>query len=145
MYLSIFGKDGHNFEEVMSLRKSQKQMQRIVVVAVKLLLGLTQVARSQLDSIARNLLLKRVEIQHQTSYICMSIRMFMMVNLLLVNALELSMKNMKKYYGKKPLNLILMNMKHTTKLRGEKRRKEYTVLDLKQKLTMGRIFVPHHL
>ncbi|KAL3365578.1 hypothetical protein AABB24_010611 [Solanum stoloniferum] len=36
--------------------------------------------------------------------------MVMMENLLLVNALELSMKNMKKYYGRKqPLNLILIN------------------------------------
>ncbi|KAH0650196.1 hypothetical protein KY284_030108 [Solanum tuberosum] len=66
-------------------------MQRIVVAAVKLLLGLTQVALSQLESIARNLLLKRVEIQHQASYIYTSIRMVMMVNLLLANTLELSM------------------------------------------------------
>ncbi|KAH0639165.1 hypothetical protein KY290_036451 [Solanum tuberosum] len=66
-------------------------MQRIVVAAMKLLLGLTQVALSQLESIARNLLLKKVEIQHQASYIYMSIRMVMMVNLLLANALELSM------------------------------------------------------
>ncbi|KAH0686605.1 hypothetical protein KY284_017158 [Solanum tuberosum] len=54
-------------------------------------------------------------------------------------------ENMKKYYGKEqPLNLII-NVKHTTKLPGEKRREEYRVLDLKQKLTTDRIFVPYHL
>ncbi|WMV08729.1 hypothetical protein MTR67_002114 [Solanum verrucosum] len=39
------------------------------------------------------------------------------------------------------LNLTLINMKHTTKLLGEKEKKKYTILDLKQKLTTERISV----
>ncbi|KAL3332532.1 hypothetical protein AABB24_032883 [Solanum stoloniferum] len=108
--------------------------------------GLTRVALFQLENIARDLLLKRVGIQHQPSYICTYIRMVMMESLLLMSVLELSMKHMKRSYGKKwYLNLILINLKHITKLRAEKRREEYTVLDLKRKLTTSISFVPHHL
>ncbi|XP_060190131.1 uncharacterized protein LOC132619190 [Lycium barbarum] len=115
-------------------------MQRIAVEGKKLLLGLTQVALSALGSIARDLLLKRVEIQHQVRYICTSIHMIMMENLLLMSVPELSMKDIKKYYGKNhSLRLILINVKHITKLLGEQGREEYMVLDLKHKVIMGRI------
>lgn len=57
----------------------------------KLLLELTLEALSQSESIERNLLLKRVEIQHQVSCICTFIPMVTMENLLLVSVLELSM------------------------------------------------------
>ncbi|KAL3373513.1 hypothetical protein AABB24_005474 [Solanum stoloniferum] len=124
----------------------KKQIQRIVVAAVKLLLGLTRVALFQLENIARDLLLKRVGIQHQPSYICTYIHMVMMESLLLMSVLELFLKYMKRFYRKKwHLNLILINLKHITKLQAEKRREEYTVLDLKQKITTSISFVPHHL
>lgn len=105
-----------------SIKKSETN-EKIDVEAVKLLLGLTHVALSQSENTAKNLPFKRVEIQRQTSYTCMSIRMVMMGNILLANPLEWFMKNMKQYYGKKPLNLILINTKHTTKLPGEKEEK----------------------
>ncbi|XP_060185115.1 uncharacterized protein LOC132614639 isoform X2 [Lycium barbarum] len=50
---------------------------------------------------------------------------FMMENLLLMSMPELSMKDMKKYYGKNhSLNLILIKVKHITKLLEEQRRDE---------------------
>ncbi|XP_060192814.1 uncharacterized protein LOC132622253 [Lycium barbarum] len=64
----------------------------------------------------------------------------MMENLLLMSVPELSMKDIKKYYGKNhSLRLILINVKHITKLLGEQGREEYMVLDLKHKVIMGRI------
>nr|XP_009775203.1 PREDICTED: uncharacterized protein LOC104225133 [Nicotiana sylvestris] len=82
-------------------------------------------------------LLKRVETQHQVSYICTSIHMGMMENLFLMRKLESCMKGIRKYYrNKHKLNLILINGKRITKPREGKRREEYMVLDLKQNVTM---------
>nr|XP_009762528.1 PREDICTED: uncharacterized protein LOC104214534 [Nicotiana sylvestris] len=105
-------------------------MQRIVVaVGVESPLGLTQAALSPLGSIARDLLLKRVETQHQVSYICTSIHMGMMENLFLMRKLGSCMKGIRKYYmNKYKFNLILINVKHITKTREGKRREEYMVL-----------------
>ncbi|XP_059292617.1 uncharacterized protein LOC132046089 [Lycium ferocissimum] len=74
-------------------------MQRIVVEGKKFC-GTHTGGSIALGSIARDLLLQRVEIQHQVRYICMSIHMIMMENLLLMSVPELSMKDIKKYYGK---------------------------------------------
>ncbi|XP_060184821.1 uncharacterized protein LOC132614389 [Lycium barbarum] len=53
----------------------------------------------------------------------------------------ISRKDIKKYYGKNhSLSLILINVKHITKLLGEQGREEYMILDLKHKVIMGRIF-----
>ncbi|KAH0717853.1 hypothetical protein KY285_013884 [Solanum tuberosum] len=54
--------------------------------------GEFKAALFQLENIAGNLLLKKVEIQHQLNYICMFIHMVMMENHLLVSVLELSME-----------------------------------------------------
>ncbi|XP_060192304.1 uncharacterized protein LOC132621853 [Lycium barbarum] len=55
--------------------------------------------------------------------------MIMMENLLLMSVPELSMKDIKKYYGKNhSLRLILINVKHITKLLGEQGREEYMSL-----------------
>ncbi|KAH0725607.1 hypothetical protein KY284_001472 [Solanum tuberosum] len=65
-----------------------------------------------------------------------------MENLLLMSKHELFMKDMKKYYVRKlSLNMILINVTHIIKLQVEKRREEYMVLELKQKVTMDQIFV----
>ncbi|OIS95911.1 hypothetical protein A4A49_63225 [Nicotiana attenuata] len=67
--------------------------------------------------------------------------MVMMENLLLVRNPESYMKNIKKYYSNKySVNLILISVKHITKLQEEKRKKEYMILDLKQNATTCRIF-----
>ncbi|XP_047260911.1 probable protein phosphatase 2C 33 isoform X1 [Capsicum annuum] len=56
--------------------------------------------------------------------------------------LKTDLPDLKKYYEKKHYqNLILINLKHITKLSEEKRSEEYLVLDLKQKATTGKLFV----
>ncbi|XP_059279622.1 nudix hydrolase 9-like, partial [Lycium ferocissimum] len=60
----------------------------------------------------------------------------LMENLLLMSVPELSMKDIKKYYGKNhSLSLILINVKHITKLLEEQRREE--ISDLKHKVITG--------
>nr|XP_009781560.1 PREDICTED: uncharacterized protein LOC104230437 [Nicotiana sylvestris] len=113
-------------------------MQNIIVVGAELPLGLIQVALSVLGSIARDLLLKRVEIQHQVSCICTSIHMVMMEKLLLLRNLE---SYMRYYNNKYKLNLILISVKYIIKPHEEKRKEEYMVLDIKQNATMGEIFM----
>ncbi|KAM3264168.1 hypothetical protein P3L10_001162 [Capsicum annuum] len=111
-------------------------MRRIIVAAKKSPLELTWEALSQLESTERDLLLKWVENRHQVSYICMFTHMFKMKNLSLMNIPESPMKDLKKYYEKKYYkNLLLIKLKHITKLPKEKRSEEYLVLDLKQKAT----------
>ena len=52
---------------------------------------------------------------------------------------------MKKVLKEKTLSETdMINVKHITKLPGEKRKQEYTVMDLKKNITMGKIFVSHH-
>ncbi|KAH0718720.1 hypothetical protein KY285_014751 [Solanum tuberosum] len=97
MYQKMCGKDGCNFGEVKSVLKSQKLIRKIVVAAMKLLLGLTRAALFQLENITGNLLLKKVEIQHQLNYICMFIHMVMMENHMLVSVLELSIVNLVQF------------------------------------------------
>ncbi|XP_075102134.1 uncharacterized protein LOC107821275 isoform X3 [Nicotiana tabacum] len=59
-------------------------------------------------------------------------------NLLLVRNLE---SYIKYYNNKHRVNMILISVKHITKLWEEKRKEEYMVLDLKQNATTCRIFV----
>ena len=55
MYQNMCGKDGCSFGKVHNLLKSQKLIQKIIVAAVKLLLGLTLETLFQLEHIAGNL------------------------------------------------------------------------------------------
>ncbi|PHT32351.1 Protein NSP-INTERACTING KINASE 1 [Capsicum baccatum] len=83
-----------------------------------------------------------VEIRQQVSYICMFTHMVMMENILLMNVPESSMKDLKKYYEKKHYqNLLLIKLKHITKLPEKKRSEEYLVLDLKSKATTAKLCV----
>ncbi|KAH0698048.1 hypothetical protein KY290_015861 [Solanum tuberosum] len=67
---------------------------------------------------ARDLLLKRVEIQHQVRNICASIHMVMLENLLSVSNPQSYMNDLMKYYSRKHrvILILMISVKHITKL-----------------------------